>query len=205
MSLILRPWYHGARAVFDDWAQRRELNGHVHPYHVQSFLSLTATPQCACMHTGDAGRVCVARLLPRARVIDLRAAPRNAVSGWDALRRSDLGRHHVCADNFGRYIDACRSGFVLRYQAQRGGLPPELRARMALASDPQPTAAQREQVMFAFKKFLQKWIEIVVQPYRDLGYDAVVCNEREGPRTICTQLFVFDPAVLSRPEWTVAP
>ena len=65
----------------------------------------------------------------------------------------------------------------------------------------QVDAAHRDRVMFDFKDFLQRWIETVILPYRDLGYDAVVCNEREGPVSICTQLFVFDPAMLTPPEW----
>ncbi len=201
MSTILQPWYHGARAIFDDWALRRRISAETSPFHVQAFVSLTATPACARMHTGERGRICTARLRSRARVIDLRGGSEVLRAGWDALRRSPLGRDHECARRFEDYVAQCRSGLVLRYLAPRDRLPGALQARLALASAAQVDPAHRDQVMFDFKDFLQRWIETVILPYRDLGYDAVVCNEREGPVSICTQLFVFDPAMLTPPEW----
>ena len=132
---------------------------------------------------------------------DLRGGSEDLRAGWDALRRSPLGRDHECARRFEDYVAQCRSGLVLRYLAPRDRLPGALQARLALASAAQVDPAHRDQVMFDFKDFLQRWIETVILPYRDLGYDAVVCNEREGPVSICTQLFVFDPSMLTPPEW----
>lgn len=199
-----QTWFHGSRQVFQDWRQRQAISSRSSPFHVQSFVSLSMDPACTYVHNGGTGLLCTARLQHTARIIDLRDGASDMERALELLRETTLGRHNFHTSSFETYVHACRSGLITHYACHLQHMPPEVAAIHALRTGKSFSRREKADALFGFKNFLQKWIDASISPYRELGYDGVICNESEAPGVVCTQLFVFDTTVLTPPEW-IAP
>lgn len=75
-------------------------------------------------------------------------------------------------------------------------------AQLAKYSD---NLLERAAAFLQVQNFTRRWINDVILPAKDLGYDAVVCaeidSEREGGARACVNLYVFSADKLTPPEW----
>ena len=107
-------WFHGTNEYFDAWAPppvTTRLKPELLPH---PFLSLTKDKDLAQGAGLETGGLCRAKLLPSAKVLDLRSRSGDARIVWERVRETEHGRLHAYLETFESWVDACHSGKVLR-------------------------------------------------------------------------------------------
>ena len=139
----------------------------------------------------------------RARVLDLREKSEGSFQLWLRVSRTRLGRLRAGIGSYPGWLVDCANGGLLRFLPdQRNRELRDVLAWQAVIDDPAGSPAERLAAGRHVENFTRRWIETVIAPARSLGYDAVMCPEREVRlnRSASTRLFVFDPGFLSPPE-----
>lgn len=198
------PWFHGTMAHFNAWG-RPPLAPPSHALIPHSFLSLSSNIEYAKLHRSACGRICSAMLSPAARTLDLRRKSPDSLILYNKIRSTLLGSRYCGLASYSQWHVACQTGSILRFMFNSEKDHPELFAQQEMLKNPLNDRAASEALTYVHN-FTREWIEAVIGPVKEMGYDAVICNELEKSLSpvASTQLFVFNPECLSVPNWEVS-
>lgn len=201
-------WFHGTPRKFEAWAAPPVVSAR-DPYLMpHSFLSLSANLEYARLHAGPHGHVCRVSVSDAARILDLREKSEGSFRLWRHIRTSRLGRQHAALRTYESWHRACQRGWVLRYFVD-GQTPQPFAAEgwQALANAASTPPALRAEAQWHLEDFARTWIEGVIGPAAQMGFDAVICPELEAQVDRVKpslQLFAYSADLLSEPLWMTA-
>lgn len=202
-------WYHGTNEYFSDWEQPPLVSKYKPELSSHEFISLTKDQMLATGAGEVTGGLCRSKLSSSAKVLDLRVKSPDTKTLWQQVLQTDLGRIHSLVQDFDSFLKACSSGEVLRFHTTDKTTLDKFAALQATIQSRTSTIADKANAYLAVQNFTRQWIDIVISPAKKLGYQAVICVEidryRQGGPLSCLNLYVFDPAVLLKPEWLLKP
>lgn len=198
-------WFHGTTCFFKRWKNPPVAplsNGLTH----HSFISLSLDIKYARVHQGLYGGICAAKLAPPARVLDLRIKTSDSLLLWKKTRSTSLGSKYYGLNSASEWYAACQTGSVLRFVFESIKDAPKLFEQQEMARTSIDNCLRLDAAIYV-QNFTREWIEAVISPAKDMGYDAVICNELDHAlsSTASTQLFVFNVKHLSQPDWITLP
>ncbi|MDR3579162.1 MAG: hypothetical protein P4L44_04260 [Oryzomonas sp.] len=203
-------WYHGTQEYFDKWGDPPVKSKYKPELHPHPFACLTKDMVLAKCASEGSGGLCRANLCKNAHVLDLRDHSNDNVKVWEAARASEIGKHHIYVQSYDTWLQACRSGEILRLVAPiNDELSIRLEKYIEIAFSRKHPFEQRNEAHLEVQNFTRRWINTVITPARQFGYHAVICNEIDTRRpsgpTACLNLHVFNIKMLSDPEWVSIP
>lgn len=196
-------WFHGSRDCFERWASPPVSTLFPQELIPHSFVSLSADIKYAQLHMGMHGGICSARLSPHSRVLDLRIRTEDSLRLWNTVKSTSLGSKYYGLKSAGEWYTACETGSILRFIFYSEKDAPELFAQQKIAHSGSSDNISRLKASLYIQNYTRGWIETVIGPIKNMGYDAVICNELERSisATASTQLYVFNVEHLSPPDW----
>lgn len=201
-------WYHGTNEHFTQWAVPPAITKYKAALHPHPFLSLTKDLVLAKGAGEASGGLCRAKLINTAKVLDLRQMSEHVRRHWELVVRTDLGRHHALIQRFDSWAQACISGEVLRLHTFNQEILSMCGPLGALAKNRSVPIQVSNKAHLDVQNFTRLWINAVISPAKQLGYQAVICaevdRERPSPKG-SLNLYVFDPQALTAPEWASVP
>lgn len=202
-------WYHGTDEYFTHWAEPPVVSRYKPELSPHQFISLSKDRDLAAGAGEITKGLCRSKLSASAKVLDLRVKSADAETHWRQVVQSDVGRIHELIQDFDSFVKACASGEVLRLHTADPKTLSKLGPLQAVAQSCSATLAERAKAHIEVQNFTRQWIDDVISPAKKLDYQAAICAEidryrPQGPRA-CLNLYVFDPAVLSQPEWLTIP
>lgn len=202
-------WYHGTDEFFTNWAQPPAVSKYKAELTPHQFISLSRDLDLAAGAGETTKGLCRAKLSASAKVLDLRVQSEDAESHWRQVVQSGVGRIHALIQDFDSFVKACESGEILRLHTADQQTLSKLEPLQAVAQNPSAPLVERAKAHLEVQNFTRQWIDDVISPAKQLGYQAVICAEidryrAKGPKA-CLNLYVFDPVALSPPEWLTVP
>ncbi len=210
MSGQMDLWFHGTNEFFSQWLLPAPVSAGNIGLLSHSFISLSKDRALA-QGAGDiAGGLCSTTLAKEARVLDLRKTSPDSIQHWEMVRKTELGQKHPLTSDYNTWEKACNSGEILIFVTQDQEYEKELlKAEKIVKSSSGYSLPERQKAFLDVQNFPRKWIECVIAPGKELGYDAVICSEidrtRVSGRKTCTNLYVFNTKVISDPSWIQKP
>lgn len=202
-------WYHGTDEYFVDWASPPVNSKYKPELLPHPFISLSRDKVLAAGASEVAGGLCRAELSASAKVLDLRRRSADSRAVWTRVIGTDVGAVHALLKTFESWSQACASGEVLRLHTSDQSLLGKLGPLQNMAMSQATPLAIRIKAHLEVQNFTRAWINTVITPARDLGYQAVICAEvdryRPDGKKACLNLHVFDPAAISPPDWISKP
>lgn len=197
-------WYHGTHQRFADWRfppPRSPVKPELRP-HTAVFLT-TDMP----LAKGAGRNVCVSRLRPDAKVLDLRLPGEASEAMRQRLFATGLGRHCVRTHDAAVWWAGWNTGEAMRFAPDQSAfsarfvrLVPDAQRAMSGSRQPQHRAAWLE-----LQNLTREWIELVAVAGRDMGFDALIGNEidsqRKGGAVACEVLFALTDKAIEAPHW----
>ncbi len=209
MSGEMDYWYHGTEEHFLVWAPPPITPKYKPELHPHPFISLTKDMQLARGAGEICGGLCRAKLVDSAKVLDLRQKSDATKEHWTLLVKKDLARHHALVHNFETWINACSTGETLRLHTKNQELAKRLGHLQQMANNGSIPIKERAHAHQEVQNFTRRWIDDVITPAKELGYQAVICAEvdryRAGGAKACLNLYVFAPAAITPPDWVTVP
>lgn len=202
-------WYHGTDEFFTNWAKPPIVSKYKQELTPHQFISLTRDQTFAAGVGTITKGLCRAKILASAKVLDLRVKSPDAQRCWRQVVQSEVGQIHTLIQHFDSFVNACENGKVLRLHTNCQNTLSKLMPLQVLAQNPAAHQADRIKAFLEVQNFTRKWIDDVISPAKQLGYQAVICSEihcygANNPKS-CLNLYVFDPAALTKPEWLTVP
>lgn len=203
-------WFHGTNEFFARWLLPAPLSDGNAGLLCHSFISLSKDKALA-QGAGDiAGGLCSVTLAQDARVLDLRSQSADSKLHWQQVCATKIGQKHPLTGNYTTWERGCQTGEILIFKTKDEEYANELQqCEEILKSTANFTLQERQQAFLDVQNFPRRWIETVIAPGKDLGYDAVICSEidrtRSSGRKTCTNLYVFNTTVISAPNWIEKP
>ncbi len=210
MSGEMDLWFHGTNEFFSSWLLPTPLSAGNTGLLPHSFISLSKDRALA-QGAGDiAGGLCSATLTKDARVLDLRKKSPDSIQHWEMVRKTAIGQNHPLTSDYNTWEKGCKSGEILIYTTQDQQYEQELlKSEEIVRSNSAYTLQERQKAFLDIQNFPRKWIESVISPGKELGYDAVLCSEIDrtqgSGRKTCTNLYVFNTNAISAPLWIQNP
>lgn len=210
MSGEMDLWFHGTNEFFSSWLLPAPLSGCNAGLLSHSFVSLSRDRALA-QGAGDiAGGLCSATLAKDARVLDLRKESPDSIQHWELVSKTKIGQKHPLAATYNTWEKGCQSGEILIFRTEDQQYEEELqKCEEKVKSSSGYTLQERQKAFLDVQNFTREWIETVIAPGKELGYDAVICSEidrtRASGRTTCTNLYVFNTDAITEPNWIQKP
>ncbi|MEN8136154.1 MAG: hypothetical protein ABFS18_11560 [Thermodesulfobacteriota bacterium] len=210
MSGEMDLWFHGTNEFFSSWLLPAPVSAGNTGLLSHSFISLSKDRALA-QGAGDiAGGLCSATLTKDARVLDLRKKSPDSMQHWELVSKTEMGGKHPLAANYNTWEKGCKSGEILILRTEDQQYEDELKkCEKIVKSTSGYTLQERQKAFLDVQNFPREWIESVIAPGKELGYDAVICSEidrtRASGRKTCTNLYVFNTNVISAPSWIQKP
>lgn len=209
MSGEVDYWYHGTEEHFLSWAQPPITPKYKTELHPHPFISLSKDMELAKGASEICGGLCRAKLVDSAKVLDLRQKSVATEKHWSLLLKKELARHHALVQSFDSWTKACSTGEVLRLHTTNQVLGNQLGRLQAMASNNSISIKDRTRAHQIVQNFTRRWIDDVITPAKELGYQAVICAEvdryRTGGAKACLNLYVFAPEAITPPDWVSVP
>lgn len=210
MAGEMELWFHGTNEFFPSWILPAPLSAGNTGLLSHSFISLSKDKAIA-QGAGDiAGGLCSATLAKDARVLDLRKNSPDSMQHWKLVKETEVGKKHPLTRNYNTWEKGCQTGEILIFKTKDKQYADELqKCEEIVKSSSRFTLQERQQAFLDVQNFPRTWIESVIAPGKELGYDAVICSEidrtRVSGRKTCTNLYVFNTNVISAPNWVQKP
>ena len=149
-------------------------------------------------------------MIKDARVLDLRKESPDSKKHWELVSKTKLGQKHPLTATYRTWEKGCASGEILIFRTEDQQFEEELKkAEEKVKSSSGYTLQERQKAFLDVQNFTREWIEAVIAPGKELGYDAVICSEidrtRASGRTTCTNLYVFNSNAITAPKWIQEP
>lgn len=210
MSGEMDLWFHGTNEFFSSWLLPAPLSAGNTGLLSHSFISLSRDRALAEGAGDIAGGLCSATLTKEARVLDLRKKSPDSMRHWEMVRGTELGQKHPLVSDYNSWEKGCQSGEILIFRTEDQQYEDKLlKAEKIVKSTSAYTLQERQKAFLDVQNFPREWIESVIAPGKQLGYDAVICSEidrtRASGRKTCTNLHVFNTKVISAPSWVQKP
>ena len=210
MSGEMDLWFHGTNEFFSSWLLPAPISAGNTGLLSHSFISLSRDKALA-QGAGDiAGGLCSSTLSTDARVLDLRVKSPDSMQHWELLSTTEIGKSHPLTCDYNTWEKGCKSGEILIFRTKDQQYEEELqKCEEIVRSTSGYSLEERQKAFLDIQNFPREWIENVITPGKELGYDAVICSEidrtRPSGRKTCTNLYVFDTNVISAPNWIQKP
>lgn len=203
-------WYHGTNEFFSSWQLPAPLTGFNAGLLPHSFISLSKDKHLAKGAGDIAAGLCSAKVSKDARILDLRKKSADAVKHWQLVRNSELGPKHPLTADYKSWEKACHGGEILTFLTDDQQYKDKMRKSEEIVKATSSYSLQeRQQAFFDVQNYPRQWIETVISPGKELGYDGVICSEidrtRGSGRKTCTNLYVFNTKAISEPNWVQKP
>ena len=201
-------WYHGTDEYFCEWSGPPAKSKYKPELFPHQFISLSKDLTLAKGAGKITNGLCSATLSDSAKRLDLREKSSAAENIWHQIRQTELGCAYANLHTFDLFVAACNSGNVLRYQTVDEALKKKLNPLYEAETNLSLSFKQQQGAFLFWQNFTRQWIDAVISPARQMGYQAVVCAEidrRDNGPVSCVNLYVFDPKVLSAPDWITKP
>ena len=202
-------WFHGTDEYFVDWSPPPIQSRYKPELPPHSFISLSKDRTLA-QGAGELTKgLCYCNVSQEATVIDLRRDSQESRVCWERVRASEIGRHHPFIQTYRHWLESCANGEVLRPHTTNSKVGKEQQHLIQLSNDQRLPYSVRQQAHTKAQIYQRAWIEEVMASASYLRVDAVICAEvdryrPEGKRA-STNLYVFNPDVLTAPEWLTVP
>lgn len=198
-------WFHGSNTQFSEWAIPSLENQSNPELELHPFISLTQDIEIAKGIAQADGHVCQTILRSGSHVLNLRQNSSHSLNIWKIIKHSELGRYHRDLESSFSWFDACASGDVLRHHSDYKPLKKVHNSWVLRSRDTKLSAEERAEASLKLENFKRSWINTILIPAKDMGFQAVIATETDrhrafGPKT-CTNLYVFDKKILTNPEW----
>lgn len=145
------------------------------------------------------------KLSDTAKILDLRQSTAANEKHWETVRTSPVGQIHKLTQSFSGWIQACVSGEILRIHHDDGELGRRLDRLQNKYHRRLGSVQERAYAFLEVQNATRSWINDVMTPAREMGYDGVICAEidryRAGGSKSCVNLYVFNPNAVSHPDW----
>jgi len=202
-------WYHGTDEHFLAWAHPPRTAKYKPELRPHAFISLSKDIELARSAGKICGGLCRAKLMDSANVLDLRQKSSATEEHWKCLLKEDLAKLHTLVQDFDSWVEACSTGEVLRLHTTNDELRNRLEPMQRIAKDRSAPLKMRAYAHQEVQNFTRQWIDCVMAPAKELGYQAVICAEvdryRPGGKKACLNLYVFDPEAITPPDWVSVP
>ena len=202
-------WYHGTDEHFTQWASPPAKTKYKIELYPHPFLSLSKDKELAQNAGKNTGGLCRSKILLTAKVLDLRYKSADSMAHWEMVRSSTVGKHHALIQSFESWVQACTSGEVLRLHTSNEELLSRLGRLQAIYFADTSPIQEKALAHLEVQNFTRRWINDVILPAYQLGYDAVICAEIDRYRTkgakACVNLYAFSPQALTAPDWLAIP
>lgn len=197
-------WYHGTHARFNDWRFPPPPSPLKPELFVHTAIFLTTDVELA-RNAGET--ICIARLCPDARVIDLRRASAESDEIRLRLQRTKLGSHCLRVNDPMLWWHGWNTGEAMRFAPDQSQFSAEYMSKMPGAQRARAGSRTEEDLSswLILQNLTRMWIETIARTARDLGFDALVGNEidssrKSGPKA-CEVLFALTDGAVTSPEW----
>ena len=202
-------WYHGTDEHFVAWEHPPRTAKYKPELPPHAFISLSKDIVLARNAGEICGGLCRAKLMDSAKVLDLRQKSSATKEHWQRLLENDLAKIHTLVQDFDSWIEACSTGEVLRLHTTNDELKNRLGVMQGIANDATEPLRNRARARLEVQSFTRQWIDCVMAPAKEAGYQAVICAEvdryRPGGKKACLNLYVFDPDAITPPDWMSVP
>lgn len=197
-------WFHGTNDYFTEWAIPQIDAEHLPDLEPHPFISLTQDIDLAKSCGQPSGGLCQTILRSGSHILNLRLNSSHSLAIWKMIKHSELGRYHNDLESSFTWLDACASGDILRHHTDYKPLKKVHATWVMRSKDEKLSPEQREEARLKLENFKRSWINTVIMPAKDMGFQAVICAETERKRT-SINLYVFDKKILTPPEWLQKP
>lgn len=206
----MKFWYHGTPEYFEKWNPppvKSKFNQGLHPH---PFVCLTRDMALAEGASEGTGGLCRSELKPNARILDLHVHSNDNIEVWKTVRTSKVGMRHLLLRSYNSWLEACRSGYVLRFlTSEHDELGIRLSTLTEIAHSEKYSLEKRRAAYWEVHNFTRQWINTVILPARQYGYHAVICNEIDTRSSLVPKtsqnIHVFNVEMLTDPEWLSVP
>lgn len=198
-------WYHGTEETFSTWDMPPVKAKYKPELLPHPFISFSKDRTLAESAGRTCGGLCRVKLAATAKILDLRQRSAETERHWETVRKSPFGAIHRLVQSFDTWTRACSSGEILRIHPEDGEVGRRLDRLQVIARGNSGSVQQRALAFLEVQNATRSWINDVMAPASDLGYDGVICAEvdrfRHGGSKACLNLYIFNPRAISQPDW----
>jgi hypothetical protein len=206
-------WYHGTNEYFSSWKKPPIHSKYKPNFFPHSFISFSKDIHLAKQAGKIANGLCKASLSDRANILDLRMHSKESQKHWEFIRNTEHGKVHKLMQTFDEFTKSCNNGEILRMHTHDSDTNKEPYKRLhqlqGIVNNPTATLKERTIAHLTIQNFTRQWVETVLSPAKENNYHAVICAEidryRASGPTECINISVFNPSILSAPEWINVP